>query len=110
MTKLQSFEMLAYRKMVKISRWREKKTNEEVLKLADEQLYNSNNKEKKNYLYRSTGGENKQSKAKNGVELMTNITEWTGMRRRRRETGSRPGVMEDHDSQPSFKEDGTGLE
>ena len=38
MTKLQSFEMWAYRKMVKIS-WRENKTNEEVLTLADEQLY-----------------------------------------------------------------------
>ncbi len=30
--------MWAYRKMMKIS-WREKKTNEEVLTLADEQLY-----------------------------------------------------------------------
>ena len=38
MTKLQSFEMWAYRKMMKIS-WRENKTNEEVLTLADEQLY-----------------------------------------------------------------------
>ena len=38
MTKLQSFEMWAYRKMIKIS-WREKKTNEEVLTLADEQLH-----------------------------------------------------------------------
>ena len=47
MTKLQSFEMWAYLKMMKIS-WREKKTNEEVLTLADE--HNSNNKEKKNYL------------------------------------------------------------
>ena len=37
-TKLQSFEMWAYRKMMKIS-WRERKTNEEVLTLADEQLY-----------------------------------------------------------------------
>ena len=36
--KMQSFEMWAYRKMMKIS-WREKKTNEEVLTLADEQLY-----------------------------------------------------------------------
>ena len=38
MTKLHSFEMWAYLKMMKIS-WREKKTNEEVLTLADEQLY-----------------------------------------------------------------------
>ena len=38
MTTLQSFEMWAYWKMMKIS-WREKKTNEEVLTLADEQLY-----------------------------------------------------------------------
>ena len=38
MTKLQSFEIWAYRKMMKIS-WREKKTNEEVLTLADEHLY-----------------------------------------------------------------------
>ena len=38
MTTLQSFEMLACRKMIKIS-WSEKKTNEEVLTLADEQLY-----------------------------------------------------------------------
>ena len=36
--KLQSFEMWAYRKMMKIS-WRDRKTNEEVLKLADERLY-----------------------------------------------------------------------
>ena len=36
--KLQSFEMSAYRKMTKIS-WRDKKTNQEVLKLADERLY-----------------------------------------------------------------------
>ena len=38
MKKLQSFEMWAYRKMMKIS-WRDKKTNEEVLQLADERLY-----------------------------------------------------------------------
>ena len=40
LTKFQSFEMWAYLKMMKIS-WREKKTDEEVLTLADEQLYNS---------------------------------------------------------------------
>ena len=38
MKKLQSFEMLAYRNIMKIS-WREKKTNEEVLEMVDEQLY-----------------------------------------------------------------------
>ena len=38
MTKLQSFEMWAYRNMMKIP-WREKKTNEEVLKLAGERIY-----------------------------------------------------------------------
>ena len=38
MKKLQSFEMWEYRKMMKIS-WRDKITNEEVLKLADERLY-----------------------------------------------------------------------
>ena len=38
MKKLQSFEMWAYRKMMEIS-WREKKRNEEVLEMVDEQLY-----------------------------------------------------------------------
>ena len=38
MTKLQLFEIMAYRKMTKIS-WKGKKTSEEVLKMADEQLY-----------------------------------------------------------------------
>ena len=38
LTKLQSFEMWAHRKMVKIP-WRENKTNEEVLKMADEHIY-----------------------------------------------------------------------
>ena len=38
LTKLQSFEMGAHRKMVKIP-WRENKTNEEVLKMADEHIY-----------------------------------------------------------------------
>ena len=37
MTKLQSFEMWAYRAMVKIS-WKEIKTSEEVLKIADEHI------------------------------------------------------------------------
>ena len=48
MTKLHSFEMWAYLKMMKIS-WREKKRNEEVLTLADEQRYIIPTK-KKNYL------------------------------------------------------------
>ena len=38
MTKLQSFEMWPYRKMMKIS-WRENKINEVVLEMVDEQLY-----------------------------------------------------------------------
>ena len=51
MTKLQSFDMWAYRKMMKIS-WRENKTNEEVLTLADEQLYIIPTiKKEKNYLF-----------------------------------------------------------
>ena len=50
MNKLQSFEMWAYRKMMKIS-WREKKTNEEVLEMVDEQLYIIPTiKKRKNYL------------------------------------------------------------
>ena len=51
MKKLQSFEMWAYRKMMKIS-WREKKTNEEVLLNTGRRtaLHNSNNKENKDYL------------------------------------------------------------
>ena len=110
MTKLQSFEMWAYRKMMKIS-WREKKTNEEVLTLADEQLYIIPTIKKRKITYfghmirrnkihrvnwrgkeGSTGGEKKQRKVENGeykqlvsrgrprTEWMTNITEWTGMR------------------------------
>ena len=66
---------------MKISR-RDKKTNEEVLKLADEQLYIIPTIKKKNHLLwshdqtkqhpqaaigGSTGGETKQRKAKNGV-------------------------------------------
>ena len=38
MTKLQSFEMLTYRKMMKKS-WKERKTNKEVLKLQTNILY-----------------------------------------------------------------------
>ena len=38
MKKLQSFEMWAYRKIIKIP-WKENKTNEEVLEMVDEQLY-----------------------------------------------------------------------
>ena len=88
MTKLQSFETWANGKMVKIS-WREKKTNEEVLTLADEQLiHNSNNKEKKNYLLWSHVRRNnihrlllgKEARGRPRTEWMANFTEWTGMR------------------------------
>ena len=62
MTKLHSFEMWAYLKIMKIS-WREKKKNEEVLTLADEQLYiiptikkrkitNFGNMIRRNYIHR----------------------------------------------------------
>ena len=81
MTKLQSFEMWAYRKMMKIS-WRENKTNEEVLEMADEQLYITPTIKKRKIptlvtwsdvtstggYWRDTGGQNKQRKAKNGVD------------------------------------------
>ena len=53
MTKLQSFEMWAYRKIIKIS-WREKQTNERSPRNGRRTaLHNSNNKENKNYLLRS---------------------------------------------------------
>ena len=84
MTKLQSFEMWAYRKIMKIS-WREKKTNEEVLTLADDQPYTIPTIKKRKITYLGhmirrnnihrlllegplTGGEKKQRKAKNGVD------------------------------------------
>ena len=41
---------VGYRKMMKIS-WREKKTNEEVLKLADEQLYITSTIKKREIIY-----------------------------------------------------------
>ena len=83
MTKLHSFEMWAYLKMMKIS-WREKKTNEEVLTLADEQLYiiptikkrkitYFGNMIRRNYIHRllleGHGRGKKQRKAENGVVL-----------------------------------------
>ena len=91
MAKLQSFEMWAYRKMMKIS-WRETKTNEEVLTLADKQLYIIPTIKKRKISYfghmirqhpqvvieGSTGVEKKQRKAKNGVDVKR--TETTGMR------------------------------
>ena len=93
MTKSQSFEMWAYRKMVKIS-WREKKTNEEVLTLADEQLYIIPTIKKGNITYfghmirrnnihrllLEGPLEGKRSRGRPRTEWMTNITEWTGMR------------------------------
>ena len=92
-TKLQSFEMWAYRKMMKIS-WREKKTNEEVLTLADEQLYIIPTIKKRKITYfghmirrnnihrllLEGPLEGKRSRGRPRTEWMTNITEWTGMR------------------------------
>ena len=94
----------------------ENKTSEEVLKTDRRTAsHNSDNNEKKNYLLwshdqtqqhpkaaigGSTGGENKQRKAKNGVDAKYHRMDGNAMRRPR-ETGSRSGAMEDHDSQPS---------
>ena len=78
---------------MKIS-WREKKTNEEVLTLADEQLYiiPTINKIKHTYfghmIRRNTIDrlllegplERNRSRRRPSTEWMTNITEWTGMR------------------------------
>ena len=93
MTKLQSFEMWAYRKMIKIA-WREKKTNQEVLTLADEQIYIilTITKRKITYFGHMIRRNNihrlllegplewKRSRGRPRTEWMTNITEWTGMR------------------------------
>ena len=48
----------------------------------------------------STGGESKQRKAKNGVDDKYHRMDGDAIRRAR-ETGSRSGAMESHDSQPS---------
>ena len=91
MAKLQSFEMWAHRKMTKIS-WRETKTNEEVLTLADEQLYiiptikkrqitYFGNMIRRNNIYRLLLDgplEGERSRGRPRTEWMTNITEWTG--------------------------------
>ena len=90
MTKLQSFEMWAYRKMMKIS-WRENKTNEEIL--ADEQLYIIPTMKKRKITYfghmirrnnihrllLEGPLEGKRSRGRPRTEWITNITEWTGM-------------------------------
>ena len=130
MTKLHSFEMWAYLKITKIS-WREKKTNEEVLTLADEQLYIIPTIKKRkitylnrrNYIHRlllegplegkeaEEGRERSslkysiqivglQRKAKNGVDDKHHSMDGDAIRIPR-ETCSRSGAMEDHDSQPS---------
>ena len=114
MTKLQSFEMWPYRKMMKIS-WREKKTNKEVLTLADEQLYIIPTIKKRKLptlvtwtdVTTSTGCcwrvHWRGKEAEEGQEL----SGWQPSQndgdaiRRPRETCSRSGAMEDHDSQPS---------
>ena len=93
MTKLQSFEMWAYRKLMKIS-WREKKRNEEVLKMADEHLYIIPTIKKRKITYfghmirrnnihrliLEGPLEGKISRWRPRTEWNTNITEWTGMR------------------------------
>ena len=93
MAKLQSFEMWAYRKMMKIS-WSEKQTNEEVLTLADEQLYIIPTIKKRKITYfchmirlnnihrllLKGPLEGKRSRGRQRTEWMTNITETTGMR------------------------------
>ena len=63
---------------MKIS-WREKKTNEEVLKLADEQLYIIPTI-KKRKITTYFGHMIRQHPQAPRTEWMTNITEWTGMR------------------------------
>ena len=91
--KLQSFEMWAYRKMMKIS-WRDKKTNEKVLQLADERLYIITTIKKikityfghmirRNNIHRlllEGTLEEKVCRGRPRTEWLTNITEWTGMR------------------------------
>ena len=93
MKKLQSFEMWAYRKMMKIS-WRENKTNKEVLEMVDEQLYINSTIEKRKIPYfghmirrnnihmvlLEGPLEGKVSRGRPIMEWMTNIIEWTGMR------------------------------
>ena len=78
---------------MKIS-WREKKTNEEVLTLADEQLYiiPTITKRKityfghmirRNHIHRlllEGPLEGKRSRERTRTDWMTNITAWTGMR------------------------------
>ena len=79
--------------MTKIS-WREKKTNDEVLTLADEQLYIIPTIKKRKityfgHMFRRNNIhrlllegplEGKRSRGRPRTEWMTNITEWTGMR------------------------------
>ena len=98
MTKLQTFEMWAYRKMMKIS-WREKKTNEEVQKLVDEQAeqlyiiptikerkityFNFGHMTRRNNIHRlllEGPLEGKVCRGRPRTEWLTNVTEWTGMR------------------------------
>ena len=92
MNDLQSFEMWAYRNVMKIS-WRGKKTNE-VLKLADERFYIIPTIKKRKITYfghmirrnnihrliLEGQLEGKLSRGRPRTERLTNITEWTGMR------------------------------
>ena len=88
MKKLQSFEMWAYRKMMNIF-WKDKKTNEEVLKLADERLYIIPTIKKIKIAYFGNNIHRlhwrvqwrlKLSRGRPKTEWLTNITDWTGMR------------------------------
>ena len=93
MTKLQSFEIWIYRKMMKIS-WRENKINEKVLEMVDEQLYIIPTIRKRKIAYfdhmirrndihrllLEGPLEGKVSRGRPITEWMTNITDWTGMR------------------------------
>ena len=94
---------------MKIS-WRDKKTNEEVLKLADEQLYIIPTIKKRKITYfghmirrnniHRLLLEGQQRKAKNGVVDKHHRMDGNAIQRPR-DNCSRSGTLEDHDSQPS---------
>ena len=99
---------------MKIS-WREKKTNEDVLTLTDEQLYiiPTIKKRKISYfghmircnnihrLILQGPLEGKVSRGRPRTEWMTNITEWTGMRYEDLVRLVQDREQWSHDSQPS---------
>ena len=114
MTELQSFEMSAYRKMMKMSR---RETNEEeVLKLTDEQvciiptlkkrkITYFGHMIKRNNMHRlilegQLEGKLWQRTVKNGVDDKYHRMDENAIQRTR-ENCSRSGAMEDHNSQHS---------